>query len=140
MYVDDIDIANNDYKTVEELKIFLDSQFKLKDLEKLKYFLDLEVARSWKAIFVNQRHYALQLLSAFGFLGCKLASTPMEANINLSWDDEELLGDPSLYRCLISKLLYLIITWSDLAYFVNSLSQYLANPKSTHLQGAHWIL
>nr|CAN68933.1 hypothetical protein VITISV_002762 [Vitis vinifera] len=46
VYVDDIDIANNDYKTVEELKIFLDSQFKLKDLEKLKYFLDLEVARS----------------------------------------------------------------------------------------------
>ena len=64
----------------------------------------------------------------------------MEASINLSRDDEDLLEDPNLYRRLIGKLLYLIITWQDLAYFMNHLNQYLANSKSTHLQGAHRIL
>ncbi|RVW93427.1 putative mitochondrial protein [Vitis vinifera] len=114
--------------------------FKLKNLEQLKYFLGLEVARSRKGISISQRHYALQLLSNFGFLGCKPTSTPMEANINLSQDDGELLEDPNLYRRLIGKLLYLTITRPDLAYSVNRLNQYLANPRSTHLQGVHRIL
>ncbi|KAL6348711.1 hypothetical protein AAG906_019446 [Vitis piasezkii] len=50
VYVDDIVIVGNDYRTIEKLKTFLDSQFKLKDLG-------------------YQRHYALQLLSDSGFLG-----------------------------------------------------------------------
>ena len=44
--VDDIVIASNDQRLVDDLKGFLDSCFKLKDLERLKYFLGLEVARS----------------------------------------------------------------------------------------------
>ena len=46
VYVDDIVIADNDYRTIEKLKTFLDNQFKLKDLGQLKYFLGLEVAKS----------------------------------------------------------------------------------------------
>ena len=46
MYVDDIVIVDNDYRTIEKLKTFLDSQFKLKDLGQFKYFLGLEVANS----------------------------------------------------------------------------------------------
>ena len=57
----------------------------------------------------------------------------MEANINLSQNDEELLEDPILYRRLIGKLLYLTITRPNLAYSVNRLTQYLASPISTHL-------
>ncbi|RVX06823.1 Retrovirus-related Pol polyprotein from transposon RE2 [Vitis vinifera] len=104
-----------------------------KDLEKLKYFLGLEVARSRKGISVSQRHNALQLLSDSGFLGCKPASTPMEANINISQDDRKLLENHNLYRRLIGKLLYLTITRPNLAYSVNRLTQYLASPISTHL-------
>ena len=46
VYVDDILIASNDTHAVEELKVFLDQEFKLKDLGNLKFFLGLEVARS----------------------------------------------------------------------------------------------
>ncbi|RVX19283.1 Retrovirus-related Pol polyprotein from transposon TNT 1-94 [Vitis vinifera] len=42
VYVDDIVIADNDYRTIEKLKTFLDNQFKLKDLGQLKYFLVLK--------------------------------------------------------------------------------------------------
>ena len=64
----------------------------------------------------------------------------MEANINLSQNDGELLEDPILYRRLIGKLLYLRITRLDLENLVNCLNQYLASPRSTHLQGVHRIL
>ena len=50
VYVDDIFIASNDVKAVEDLKLFLDQKFKLKDLGSLKYFLGLEVARLEKGI------------------------------------------------------------------------------------------
>ena len=50
VYVDDILIASNDVKAVEDLKLFLDQKFKLKDLGSLKYFLGLEVARLDKGI------------------------------------------------------------------------------------------
>nr|CAN79414.1 hypothetical protein VITISV_036694 [Vitis vinifera] len=63
VYVDDIDITSNDYKTVEELKIFLDSQFKLKNLRQLKYFLSLEVARLRKLIlFSTSERSTLKLI------------------------------------------------------------------------------
>ena len=45
VYVDDILIASDNKQAVDELKILLDQQFKLKDLGDLKFFLGLEVAR-----------------------------------------------------------------------------------------------
>ena len=64
----------------------------------------------------------------------------MEANIQLSQDNEGILEDVRLYRQLIGKLLYLMITQPNLSYSVNRLNQYLANPQSTHLQVVHKIL
>ena len=104
VYVDDIVIASNDQKAVDDLKIFLHGCFKLKDLGPLKYFLGLEVARSPKGISLSQRQYALQLLSDSGFLGSKLSKTPMDPNIKLSQEDGDLLEDPTVYRRMIGKL------------------------------------
>ncbi|XP_075633641.1 uncharacterized protein LOC142606128 [Castanea sativa] len=55
VYVDDILIASNDVQAVEDLKSFLNHEFKLKDLGNLKYFLGLEVARSEKGISLCHR-------------------------------------------------------------------------------------
>ncbi|RVW24699.1 Retrovirus-related Pol polyprotein from transposon TNT 1-94 [Vitis vinifera] len=81
---DDIIIASNNKEELDKLKCSLDNQFKLKDLGGLKYFLELEIARSARDIFINQRQYALKLLSNVGSLGCKPATTPMEVNLKLS--------------------------------------------------------
>jgi hypothetical protein len=55
VYVDDIIIASNDNSEVSHLTAFLNTQFKLKDLGPLRFFLGLEVARSSKGISVCQR-------------------------------------------------------------------------------------
>ena len=119
VHVDDIIVASNDSSNIAYLKCFIDSKFKLKDLEQLKYLFGLEVARPKMGIFVSQRHYALQLLSVTEFLGYKPTTTPMEANIKLTQDDGKPLEDPKLYRRLIVKLLYLTITRPNLSYAVN---------------------
>ncbi|EOY20488.1 Cysteine-rich RLK (RECEPTOR-like protein kinase) 8, putative [Theobroma cacao] len=57
--------------TESDVKEFLRSEFKLKDLGKVKYFLGLEIARSPEGISICQRKYALDLLEEQGLLEAK---------------------------------------------------------------------
>lgn len=68
IYVDDIVIASNNNATIHDLKVFLSSEFKLKDLGTLKYFLGLEVARRSKGISIWQCNYALDYSLKLGTL------------------------------------------------------------------------
>ena len=78
VYVDDILHASDNKQSVDELKVLLDQQFKLKDLGDLKFFLGLEVARAASGISLCQRKYILDLLKEAGMMGCKAAKTPMD--------------------------------------------------------------
>lgn len=140
VYVDDLLIASNDDILVEEFKKFLGEHFKFKDLGPLKYFLGLEIARSPSGISLCQRKYALDLLSDTGLLGCKAAATPLDAAVSLSQEGGSPLVDPSPYRRLIGKLLYLSLTRPDLCFAVHKLSQFLAQPCDHHLNAAIRVL
>ena len=109
----------------------------MKDLGELKYFLGLEVARSTQGINLCLMKYILELLSDIGMLGSKLVKTPMEQNLRLSRYEGQKLDDPSSYRRLIGKLLYLTITRPDITYAVHSLSQFMSQPRKPHLLAAN---
>ncbi|XP_038895824.1 secreted RxLR effector protein 161-like [Benincasa hispida] len=64
----------------------------------------------------------------------------MDPNTKLKKSDVDLLKDPSSYRRLIKKLLYLIITRPDIVFAVKKLSQFVASPCKTHLAAAHHLL
>jgi len=77
-------LAGNDKKEIARIKQGLNQTFKIKDLGDLIYFIGLEVARSKKGIMVNQRKYALELLTDAGLLAYKPAPTPIDNHEKLS--------------------------------------------------------
>ena len=77
VYVDDIILTGDDVMEMNRLKKSLASEFKIKDLGLLRYFLGMEVARSKKGIVVPQRKYILDLLKERGMSDCRPLNTPM---------------------------------------------------------------
>ena len=106
----------------------------------MKYFLGIEIARSSKGIFLSQRKYALKILNDAGRLGAKPIDFPIVQNLKLDPDDGDILEDPSLFRRLVGRLLYLTITRPDLVYSIQKFSQFVSNPRKPHLDAAYRIL
>lgn len=131
IYVDDLLITDNSSKMIHELKDSLHNRFKMKDLGNLKYFLGIEVMRSKTGILLNQRKYAIELISDTGLSGAKPVSTPLKANVKLTTVEyDELTGttndpvykDVIAYQRMVGRLLYLTITRLDISFAVQVLS------------------
>nr|XP_016467801.1 PREDICTED: uncharacterized mitochondrial protein AtMg00810-like [Nicotiana tabacum] len=140
VYVDDILLSGNDEKEMSSLKLFLDAQFKIKNLGHLHYFLGLEILSESGGVIICQRKFALDLLSEFNCLDCNVVASPLDVNLKLSIEDGEPLSDLFLYRKLIGKLNFLTNTRPDLAFSVQLLSQFMHAPTSSHLSAAYHVL
>ena len=124
IYVDGILITRNDPVSIAAIKKFLHSQFHLKDLGDLKYFLGIEVSSFKNGIFISQRKYALEIIKDAGLLGATPIDTSMERGLKLS-DKGDLLKDPGHYRRLVGRLIYLTVSRSDIIYYVHVLSRFM---------------
>lgn len=140
VYVDDIVVAGNSMLEIQNVKHLLDQKFRIKDLGSLRFFLGFEIARSTKGIFMNQRKYTLELLEDTGFLGAKPSLIPYDPNLKLSPTDGTLLEDPTRYRRLIGRLIYLTNTRPDISFDVQHLSQFVSKPLVSHFQAATRVL
>lgn len=106
----------------------------------MKYFLGIEVARSKSGIFLSQQKYILDLLRDTSYIGGRISPFPMEQHLRLSPEDGTLLPDPTSYRRLVGRLIYLTVTRPDINYAVHILSQFMNSPRSSHLDAAHRLV
>ncbi|GKA50759.1 reverse transcriptase domain-containing protein [Tanacetum coccineum] len=118
VYVDDTILTGNNIDEINKFKEFLKTNFLIKDLGKLKYFLGIEVVDTDIGLYLNQRKYCLEVLAEYGLLASKPTSTPIETNTVISdivkrkkkkRSVEKL--DPPLtnltgYQKLLGKLIY----------------------------------
>jgi hypothetical protein len=139
VYVDDIVITGDDADEIAHLKGHLAQEFEVKDLGHLRYFLGIEVSRGPKGILLSQQKYVLDLLQEAGMLGCRPATTPIEPNHRLISD----MGKPvdrESYQRMVGKLIYLSHTRPDIAYAVSTVSQFMHDPRSSHMDAVTRIL
>ena len=140
IYVDDMIITENDEEEIKKLKGGLFTEFEMKDLGRLKYFLGIEVLRSHSGIFICQRKYILDLLTETGMLDCKPAETPMMINQKLYMETEVEFADRNRYQRLVGKLIYLSHTRPDIAYAVGVVSQFMHQPQVAHMDAVLRII
>jgi hypothetical protein len=70
IYVDDIIVTSSSDQAISALLHHLSSEFALKDLGDLDFFLGLEVHRQSGALILNQEKYATDLLDRVGMSSC----------------------------------------------------------------------
>jgi len=73
-------------------------------------------------------------------LECKSTNTPMEKKFKLLVDTSSELIDATLYRQIIGSLMYLTNTRQDICFSVNTLSQFLVEPKHVHLVATKHVM
>jgi hypothetical protein len=140
VYVDDMVVTGNDLEEKAALQRHLASEFEMKDLGALKYFLDIKVARSKQGIFLSQRKYILDILTDIGMLASKPADTPMELNHQLGEYPDQVPINKERYQRLLGKLIYLGHTRPDIAYAVSVVSQFMHAQSEAHMDAVNRIL
>ena len=73
-------------------------------------------------------------------MDCKAMTTPMASNMNLLSDALSNSVDATMYRQMIGSLMYLTNTRPNICFVVNTLSQFLTDPRYAHLIAAKHIL
>lgn len=139
-YVDDLLICGNNQSKISQLKQLLSTQFHMKDLGPVRYFLGLEVDRTDAGFFLSQQKYTKDLLTAYGMLNTKPLKLPLDSHLKLSATKGDLLPNPVIYQRLMGKLIYLTITRPDLSFSVQLLSQFMQAPTTVHYQAAKRLL
>eukprot|EP00253_Pinus_taeda_P006542 PITA_06542 len=139
LYVDDLFLTGS-LRLIKDCKRNPAAKFDMKDLGLMHCFLGLEVWQKEGEIFLGQGRYATDILKRSRMQDCIPMSTPMITNWKKidALDDKDV--DPTLYRQLIDYLMYLNNIRPDIFFTVNSLNQFMVEPKRIHWAAARHIL
>ena len=131
LYVDDLVITGAE-RLIEGYKRDLASEFKMKDIGLMHYFLGLEVWQEEGHFFLGQGKYIVEILGRFHMEDCRPMSTPMIIKCKKLHDSDSQLVDPALYRQMIGSLMYLVNTKPDICFAANTMSQFMCEPRRVH--------
>jgi hypothetical protein len=140
--VDDIIVASSSSDVVDALLSDLKSDFALKDLGPLHYFLGIEVKQYSDGLLLTQEKYTNDILNRVGMLKCKSIPTPLSVDEKLSLSEGTSLSseDAMAYHSVVGALQYLTRTCPDISFSVNKVCQFLHCPTSQHWYAVKRIL
>ena len=99
IYVDDINITSPSPVAIDGLLSILQSDFTIKKLGPLKFFLGVEVIPNDHKVILSQQRYIKDILTRTNMLEAKPITTPMASSTTLSVHD----GEPFSRSYLISQ-------------------------------------
>ncbi|KAA0046194.1 putative mitochondrial protein [Cucumis melo var. makuwa] len=132
-------------KLLNDLSQALNSEFSLKDLGDLSYFLGIEVSYPTNGgMFLSQAKYITDLLQKTKIFDAKPISTPMVSGQLVSAHQGENFHYIHLYRSTVGALKYALqyatVTHPEISYSVNKACQFMHSPKLIHWQLVKRIL
>ncbi|GKC81718.1 retrovirus-related pol polyprotein from transposon TNT 1-94 [Tanacetum coccineum] len=133
IYVDDIIFSSINIAMCDVFANIMTSKFKILMMDKMSFFLGLQISQSPRGIFINQPKYALEIIKKYGMQSSDPVDTPM---VDKSKFDEDLQGklvDPTHYHGMIGCLMYLTSNRPDLVFVVCMCALYQAKPTEKHL-------
>ncbi|CAL8152545.1 unnamed protein product [Prunus armeniaca] len=98
------------------------------------------VIQTETCIFINQKKYALALLSKFGLKQCKPISTPLVTSEKLCKDDGSEPVDENEYRQIVGSLLYLTAARPDKMFAASLLARFMHCPTKKHYGTAKRVM
>jgi hypothetical protein len=109
VYVYDIIITSSSSFTVDALLSDLKSEFAIKDMGDLHYFLGLEMSKVHDGLILSQEKYAVEILRRADMASCKPAPTPLSSSEKLSAHHGTPFGPEACmkYRRTVGALQYL---------------------------------
>jgi histone deacetylase 1/2 len=113
----------------------LNSEFKIRDLGSVHYFLGIEVTKTAMGLMLSQHKYTLDIIQRAGMSLCKGVDTPASSSSKPLLSLDTQYSDPTRYRQIVGALQYLTFTRSDICYPVNKVCHFMHS-----LTDGHWSL
>jgi Reverse transcriptase (RNA-dependent DNA polymerase) len=134
VWVDDLLIFGTSNKIIEQTKSDLRTQWEVTDLGEPTKIVGIEITRTENCIKISQRMYVEAILKREGLSNVNSVATLMDINIKLEPNPEENEGNRSnSFAKLLGELQFLANgTRPDIAFTVNRLAAYTANPSIQH--------
>ena len=135
VYVDDMELAGQSLKRIQEVKKALSLRFDVKDLGELNYFLGVQVRQNHNNgdVWIGQPTFTESILKNYGMEDAKPVKTPVNVNSKLmkATEDSEFI-DKCLYQSAVGSLLYLSTrTRPDIAFVVNNVARFCKSKKQS---------
>ena len=96
LYVDDLFVIGMD-GLIADTKRMLSTEFEMKDLGMMHYFIGMEVWQNADGISLGRGKYVVEILKRFGMMDCKAITTPMASNLKLLSDSSSEVVDSMMY-------------------------------------------
>ena len=134
VWVDDLLLFATTLELIDKAKADIRSEWEVTDLGELSKIVRIEITMSPESIAISQHKYIEYVLDKEKLERCNSVGTLLDPNIPLEPNPEGSQGDCSnSYARLLGKLQYIANgTRPDIAYAVNRLASYTANPSLQH--------
>jgi len=139
VYVDDILLTGSNSVMLHHLIQVLSSEFKLRDLSVVHYFLGIEVQPTAMGLMLRQHKYILDVLTRAGMTSCKPVDTLISTS-KVTILSDPLFSDPTRFCQIVGALQYLTFIRPNIYFTVNRVCQFMHAPTDSHWGAVKRIL
>lgn len=137
VYVDDINIFEEDEEIIIKFKNTLLKEFEMIDLGQYAYYLGLHVHIRLEGTYLHQASFIQQILNRFSLNNINSISTSTNPISKLTVNKNEIASQDftRLYQAMVGSVNYLAtISRLDIFFAISRIARYISNPSNNHMK------